>query len=143
MDYIPYVAGLLIAVSVIYLLIQLMRRYRRSNNIESTSFVAHSEITKNWELTGRINVMGPSTVMDNDNEDIPATFHLQVEETRYANDIGGGAYVEYRWRLPTRKEVKDIVRLYNARSKNESSTFPSLLSNVTNPDDAAQQLHAA
>jgi hypothetical protein len=122
-DYIPYVGGLLIAVGAISLLIRLMRRYRRSNTIQSTSFVAHSEITKDWELTGRINVAGPSTVMDNDSEDTPSRFHLQVEETRCANDIGGGGYVEQRWRLPTRKEIKDIVRLYNAKLKNESPTL--------------------
>ncbi len=47
-------------------------------------------------------------------EDISALFYIQVEEKRFANDIGGGKYMELRWRLPTRSEVKEIVKFYNS-----------------------------
>ncbi len=122
MNWEPIVLGLgflLIAAGGIAFYIQVRKK---SSSKEKLSLVPYSEVTKDWKLTGRINVTGPSKVMAAQAEDVSALFYIQVEEQRFANDIGGGRYMELRWRLPTRSEVKEIVKFYN--SIRLSSTMP-------------------
>jgi|SRR5437588_8195853 len=76
--------------------------------------IAPADVTRDWALTGRINVIAPDEIMMSDKDDIPADFLIRVEDSRVVRDIGGGEYQELRWRQPTRKEVKDIVKYYNA-----------------------------
>ncbi len=102
---------LLIAAGGIAFFIQMRKKF---SSKEKLSSVPYSEVTKDWELTGRINVTGPPKIMVAQAEDISALFYIQVEEKRFANDIGGGKYMELRWRLPTRSEVKEIVKFYNS-----------------------------
>jgi hypothetical protein len=108
---IPALSLLLIAAGGIALYRQMRTTFASKKKLPSA---AYSEITRDWKLTGRINFTGPIEVMTSQSEDISALFYIQVEENRVVNDIGGGEYMESRWRLPTRSEVKEIVRLYNS-----------------------------
>jgi hypothetical protein len=69
-----------------------------------------AEVKRDWIRTGRINCTGP------EEEDVQGTFTLQVEEDRRIADVGGSEFTELRWRSPTRREVRDIVRTYNSAS---------------------------
>jgi hypothetical protein len=107
---------LLIAAGGIALYRQMMTTFASKKKLPSAPY---SEITRDWKLTGRINFTGPTDIMTSQFEDISASFYIQVEENRVVTDIAGEEYMESRWRLPTRSEVKEIVRLYN------SIRFPS------------------
>jgi hypothetical protein len=114
MNWDPIILGLgflLVAAGGIAFYIQVRKKFPSKEKLSS---VPYSEVTKDWELTGRINVTGPPKVMVAQAEDVSALFYIQVEEKKFAVDIGGGKYMELRWRLPTRSEVKEIVKFYNS-----------------------------
>ena len=72
-------------------------------------------IMTNWRPTGRINAMGNIQSMTG-NDDLPAPFHLLVEEKRLVEDITGAPLTEVRWRYACKNEVRDIVRRHHHNS---------------------------
>jgi hypothetical protein len=76
--------------------------------------VAVSQVSRDWQPTGRINAVTDAWVMENEKDDIPSNFVLRIEENRLVRDIGGGDMMEIRWRPPTKAEVREIVRQYHA-----------------------------
>ncbi len=106
--YIPYVAiGLASAIGLVliaYITHDIVKdRRHREPTFEPPAI-------SDWHPTGKIDAMASADVMAAEDENLPAKFHLLVEETRQVADISGSPIGEVRWRLATRAEVKDIVR---------------------------------
>jgi len=89
-----------------------LRARRKAARLDK--LVAVGEVSRDWQLTWRINAVADASVMEFDKDDIPSNFVLRVEENRMVRDIGGGEVMEIRWRQPTRAEVREIVRRYHA-----------------------------
>jgi hypothetical protein len=102
----------LILAALVAVFMAAIRVRRKAARVDK--LVAVGEVSRDWQLTGRINAVADASVMENDNDDIPSNFVLRVEENRMVRDIGGGEVMEIRWRQPTRAEVREIVRRYHA-----------------------------
>jgi hypothetical protein len=94
-----------LAVVYLYLARQKEARWRQ--------LAAVSEVARDWRTTWKINAVADPAVMEHEKDDIPSNFMLRIEENRIMRDIGGGEMIETRWRLPTKAEVREIVRRYH------------------------------
>jgi hypothetical protein len=94
------VFGLLCAVAAMIL--------TRREAARRDKLVAVSEVSRDWQPTGRINAVTDAWVMESEKDDIPSNFVFRIEENRLVRDIGGGEVMEIRWRPPARAEVSEI-----------------------------------
>ena len=99
------VLAAVLAVVYLYLARQKEARWRQ--------LAAVSEVARDWRTTWKINAVADPAVMEHEKDDIPSNFMLRIEENRIMRDIGGGEMIETRWRLPTKAEVREIVRRYH------------------------------
>jgi hypothetical protein len=50
--------------------------------------VAVSEVSRDWQPTGRINAVTDAWVMENEKDDIPSNFVLRIEEIEWCAILG-------------------------------------------------------
>jgi hypothetical protein len=94
---------------ILAFLVVLLVRDRRRNRAGK---IPPAPIIRDWLATGRINAIADAKVMEGE-DDVQAEFVFLVEENRLVEDISGLPSVEIRWRHPTKREVREIVRRYH------------------------------
>jgi hypothetical protein len=80
------VFGLLCAVAAMIL--------TRREAARRDKLVAVSEVSRDWQPTGRINAVTDAWVMESEKDDIPSNFVFRIEENRLVRDIGGGEVID-------------------------------------------------
>jgi hypothetical protein len=102
-------------VSVIAVIGLLVTRRARAG---LSSTVEGGTVVHDWTSTGRIDFAGPS--LDASAADTPASFYLQVEETRVLMSFSGIERKEIRWRKTTLSEATRVVISFHRQMTKET-----------------------